>query len=143
LTQVERISAQLKPEIADRRVEVVGSADTVAVRLLSTSFPSARSALSKAEEPLIKRIAQALDKEPGTIRVIGYTDNIGSSTNNNELSKARAESAMKMLRQDLTNPERVSAEGRGSADPIAPNDTREGRAKNRRVEFQLPAEKPP
>ena len=132
---------RLLPLIADHRVEVVGSPEIVAVRLLNAPFPSARAALAKTEAPLIKRIAQALDKEPGTIRVIGFTDNVGSNTNNDELSKARAESVMKMLQQDLTNPERVSAEGRGAANPIASNATTEGRAQNRRVEFQLPAEK--
>ncbi|MBX4378133.1 OmpA family protein, partial [Mycobacterium tuberculosis] len=56
---------------------------------------------------------------------------------NYELSLARAESVQKMLQAHLADPNRVKAQGRGEMDPIAPNNTPENRARNRRVEITL------
>jgi type VI secretion system protein ImpK len=58
-------------------------------------------------------------------------------TSNTELSLARAEAVTAMLRKSLLRPDRVSAEGRGEVDPIAPNGTAAGKAMNRRVEITL------
>lgn len=145
LTQVERVSALLKQDITERRVEVIGSPETVTVRLLNVSFPSSRATLSSAETPLMTRVAAALDKEPGAIRVIGHTDNvaIGATSafaNNQELSEKRAESAAQMLKRFLSSPDRVTSEGRGATKPVASNATAEGRTQNRRVEVEIPAE---
>ncbi|MCJ2077069.1 type IVB secretion system protein IcmH/DotU [Methylobacterium sp. E-016] len=145
LTQVQRISAILQRDIADRRVEVVGTPTIVAVRLPAASFPSASAALPASDAPLIERIATALNREPGQILVTGYTDNIPAVAtslirSNLELSKARATSVAAMLKPYLSDPNRIGVAGRGEDDPIAPNTTPEGRARNRRVEMQIPAE---
>lgn len=144
-TQIQRISAVLRDDIRNQRIQVIGTPKTVAVRLLGASFASSRVALSELEAPLIKRVASALDKEPGPIRIIGYTDNVPVSAgsamgNNKKLSEARARTTAEMLKRYLTTPDRVSYEGRGDANPIASNATAEGRASNRRVEFEIPAE---
>ena len=70
----------------------------------------------------------------------GYTDGIPSSgrgryKTNLELSVARAEGVQAVLNDLITDPSRMSVDGRGEADPIATNDTREGQALNRRVEI--------
>jgi type VI secretion system protein ImpK len=54
------------------------------------------------------------------------------------LSKARAERVGEIIRAGLTNPARVSTEGYGDAQPIASNDTAEGKSQNRRVEVVIP-----
>jgi type VI secretion system protein ImpK len=147
-TQIERISAFLADDIAKGNVEVVRSGDYVLIRMLRASFPSGGKDLSPTEDPLVGRIGQALNGEKGPILVIGHTDNVpvgaGSPLGDNmAISVARAKSAADMLRRHLSDPTRVGFEGRGETDPIASNATADGRARNRRVEFRIEAEKAP
>ena len=77
--------------------------------------------------------------------VIGYTDNapIGPElrgrgmTSNDELSQRRAESVVQFLVSRGVKSDLLTAQGRGEANPVAPNDTPQGRAKNRRVEISV------
>lgn len=147
-TQIERISEVLAAEIADQRIEVADLGDDVAVRMLKASFPVGGVELAAAEEPLMARIAAALDTERGRILVVGHTDNVPVGANsplgdNTAISVARARSAAEMLRRHVSEPSRVTFEGRGELDPIASNATAEGRARNRRVEILIPAEGKP
>jgi chemotaxis protein MotB len=79
------------------------------------------------------------------LMVSGYTDNapIGPTlrqqgvTSNQELSQKRAEAVMQYLVSQGVRPDLVSAQGFGDASPVAPNDTAQGRAQNRRVELSL------
>ena len=72
------------------------------------------------------------------IEIAGHTDNVGSPETNIKLSKERAESVRQYLLQTYGLPQNmVSAYGYGEAQPIAPNDTPEGRDKNRRVVFKI------
>ena len=92
--------------------------------------------------PIAKRIAEALQSETGDIRVVGHTDNVpmsgrGRFRNNEELSVARADSVADVIRPALEEPGRVEVIGAGPDDPVAGNDTPEGRAKNRRVEVLI------
>lgn len=144
-TQLQRIQAVLATEIGQGEVEAVAEGGDIVVRLLRASFPTGGPALSEAEAPMLRRIAAALDPEPGPITVVGHTDNVPISNasptrNNDTLSRDRAASAAAMLQRFLADPARVSFLGRGDAAPIASNGTAEGRARNRRVEFRIPAE---
>jgi len=67
----------------------------------------------------------------------GYTDSDGDEAYNKELSEKRALAARKYLIDAGISATRISAFGYGEADPIASNDTAEGRAENRRVEFEI------
>ena len=71
-----------------------------------------------------------------SIEVSGYADSTGAAAYNQTLSERRAESVRRALIDAGVDPARLSTRGYGSTHPIAPNDTRAGRAKNRRVEFQ-------
>jgi len=147
-TQIERISQTLGSDIAAGRIEVAELGGDVAIRMLAASFPVGGVELSKEEDPLIARIADALDAEAGRILVLGHTDNLPVGANsplrdNVAISVARARSAAQMLQRHIAAPTRVSYEGRGENDPIASNATPEGRARNRRVEFLVPAEQVP
>jgi chemotaxis protein MotB len=79
------------------------------------------------------------------IVVNGYTDNLPVGpelraqgiTSNLDLSSKRADTVVQYLVSQGVNPNLVSAQGFGDTNPIAPNDTPEGRAKNRRIEITL------
>ena len=72
-----------------------------------------------------------------TVDVIGHTDSVGSASYNQQLSEQRARSVAEYLATQQIIPERLLVAGRGESQPIASNDTPEGRAKNRRVEIQI------
>jgi chemotaxis protein MotB len=84
-------------------------------------------------------------KQQTKIQVNGYTDNVPIGpelmrqgiTSNQVLSQKRADNVMQFMISQGVNPSMVSAQGFGDADPVASNDTPEGRAKNRRVELTL------
>jgi chemotaxis protein MotB len=90
----------------------------------------------------LDKIADALDKIPYAVRVEGHTDNVPIQTrgfpSNWELSVARAVNVVKYFAEvSNIDPKRLSAVGYGESRPVASNDTRPNRAKNRRVEIFL------
>ena len=95
---------------------------------------------------LIARMAPILAPfQQTTIIVTGYTDNVPIGPelraqgveSNQQLSLKRAQTVANYLVSQRVNPNLVSARGLGDADPVAPNDTPQGRAQNRRVELTL------
>ena len=74
------------------------------------------------------------------IEIQGYTDSTGEEDYNVQLSQRRAESVMSYLVSRGIDPDRLTAKGYGSVNPVASNDTPQGRAKNRRVEFRAPTQ---
>jgi len=70
-----------------------------------------------------------------TMQIEGYTDNTGSEATNLKLSEDRAKSVRDFLETQGIAGARLTSSGKGPADPVAPNDTPEGRSKNRRVEI--------
>ncbi len=93
--------------------------------------------------PLAKRklddVAKALNdiEDEQSITVEGYTDSRGSEDNNRKLSEQRAQSVRSYLVQKGVPADRITAVGKGESDPVATNDTAEGRANNRRVEIVI------
>ncbi len=71
------------------------------------------------------------------VEIQGYTDSTGDESYNKDLSQYRAESIRDYLIRRGIKPERLITNGYGEQFPIASNSTREGRIKNRRVEFAL------
>jgi outer membrane protein OmpA-like peptidoglycan-associated protein len=71
------------------------------------------------------------------VEIGGHTDNIGRDATNLALSEERAKSVMSYLINKGISPSRITAKGYGESQPIAPNDTEDGRKKNRRVEFKV------
>ncbi|WP_058912969.1 DotU family type VI secretion system protein [Entomohabitans teleogrylli] len=132
----------LGQEIAEGLVAVRDEAHQSVVTLRGDGlFESGATHLRADWLPVIDRIAHAMNSVNGNILVSGYTDNVPVRSarfgSNWELSLARAESVAVRLRQRLNDPQRVTTAGRGESNPLAPNDTRENRALNRRVEITL------
>jgi chemotaxis protein MotB len=97
-------------------------------------------------KPIISDLARKLaPTQQQKIVVTGFTDNapVGPAlqregvTSNQILSQKRAEAVMQFLISQGVRPDMVVAQGRGEADPVAPNTTAQGRAKNRRVVLSL------
>lgn len=86
--------------------------------------------------PILDRFATTLNQNPvTTVTIIGHTDSTGTDAINNPLSLNRAASTRDYLVARGVAASRVVINGRGSHEPIADNNTVEGRAKNRRVEI--------
>jgi OOP family OmpA-OmpF porin len=94
--------------------------------------------LSEAALPLIDRLAEfAYDCRDQDIAVVGYTDATGPAEWNLQVSAARAQAVAALLIQRGVSADRLIVEGRGSQAPLADNGTVQGRARNRRIEFEL------
>ena len=72
-----------------------------------------------------------------TVHVVGYTDGIGTDAYNDKLSLRRADAVRDYLVSKGVDPKLIDTEGRGKRDPVADNKTKDGRAKNRRVEVKI------
>jgi outer membrane protein OmpA-like peptidoglycan-associated protein len=75
--------------------------------------------------------------EIGKVEIVGHTDNVGDRSRNKELSASRAAAVRAWLVKKGVAPARLVSSGLGDASPIAPNDTEQGRATNRRVDFNI------
>lgn len=101
-------------------------------------FDTGKSDLKPAAKENLKKMAEIMKKYPENIMTVqGYTDNTGSAKVNEVLSKKRAEAVRNTLIANGIPSETVTAQGLGSTNPVAENDTVEGRKKNRRVEIQV------
>lgn len=144
--QLERIRERLAPEIESGAVEVDRKNEWIFVRVGDLlQFRTGSADLETSFDELATAIANALDSEPGAIRVVGHTDSIpmsgrGQFKTNEELSLARATTVGEVMKGFVSDPSRVSVEGKGPTEPIADNATREGQARNRRVEIMIPRE---
>jgi len=132
----------LRTEIEQGLVSVRDEADQSVVTLNGDGlFASASTTVRSNYRAVLDRIAQAMNSVSGQIQVAGYSDNLPIRSvrfaSNYELSLARAESVRQILQSHLTQPERVTAEGRGENSPLVANDSSENRARNRRVEITL------
>ena len=106
--------------------------------IMHFNFAYKSTKLTKKDKFLLKPIIEYLKTHPkARVKIVGYTDSIGSKHYNKMLSLKRAMSVRDELIDNGISPDRLVVEGRGEESPIASNDTEEGRAKNRRVEFIL------
>lgn len=108
-------------------------------------FDSGRATLKDTGKEVLKKVADAIKGyDDKAIRIVGHTDNVPISGNlqkvfpsNWELSAARATTVVRFLQDTGIPPERLVATGRAEYAPVAPNDSPEGRQKNRRIEITL------
>jgi type VI secretion system protein ImpK len=139
---VPDIAGQLAGEIARGEVAVVDAAGRSTIVIRSDRlFASGSTRLEAGVEPVVLRVAAALDRVPGAILVTGHTDDVPIRTarfpSNWELSTERAATVVKLMSGRLKDPSRLRAEGLADSAPAAPNDSAANRARNRRVEIVL------
>lgn len=139
--EVEEFKQALESEIERGLIVVENQLNRIVIRIRERgSFPSGDATLNQDFVPILKKINEVLTQTDGLIAVAGHTDNIPISTSryrsNWELSTSRATSVVhELLRYNTIPPERFVLEGYADTRPLAPNDSAENRATNRRVEI--------
>ncbi|MEM7283535.1 MAG: MotB family protein [Pseudomonadota bacterium] len=143
LMEALRLKKELAKEIEEGKILVRAEGNRAIVHILERgSFASGRAAVKSDFIPVLKKIAGLISDSGDTIRVSGHTDNVPISTtrfrSNWELSASRAVSVAHELMVDkLIDESRFIINGHADTRPLAPNDSFENRAKNRRVDIAL------
>ncbi|MBO9426502.1 type IVB secretion system protein IcmH/DotU [Labrenzia sp. R4_1] len=122
-------------------LEITQAGPAVLLRMRA-QFDVAAASLRPEFEDLVVQVGTTLNDEGGDILVVGHTDSDPIRNNprfpsNWHLSVERAKSVAAVMQGLLDAPERITVEGRGADEPIAPNTSREGKAKNRRVDVYV------
>jgi chemotaxis protein MotB len=139
-----KLEESLKKELADKDVQISRLQDQLKVTVASEIlFPSGSAELSPEGVDVLRKVANAANRVQDEVRVDGHTDSDPIAPvlaqyypTNWELSTARAAVAVRTLEATGMVPaSRLSAVGYGDSRPVAPNDSAEGKAKNRRVEI--------
>ena len=108
----------------------------IKVKIENLFFATNKTVILPQSEQAMADLASFLLENPTvTIRITGHTDAVGSDEANQILSEGRANAVRADLIQRGVAAERIEAEGKGEKEPVADNDTEEGRQLNRRVEF--------
>ncbi len=103
----------------------------------SIQFASGKASIEYESYPLLDRIADAIARCPGNLRIEGHTDSTGEAFKNLDLSLRRADAVRMELTQRGVPRERLETEGFGDTRPLADNSTPAGRARNRRIEIRV------
>jgi chemotaxis protein MotB len=145
--QYRQLNQTMSTEIAGKQMHVTRLQDAIKVTINDELlFPSGGWEMPVDAQRTISKIVPTLaPRQQNRIMVNGYTDNVPIGpelmrqgiTSNQVLSQKRADTVMQFLISQGVKPSLVSARGLGEADPVASNDTPEGRAQNRRVELTL------
>lgn len=138
-----KIQQDLQEQISEGKLSVEMAGNNVVIRFPEEiAFPPGSDAISDELLPILARVTEALADEDGTIQVSGHTDDRPISTatikSNWELSTKRAVAVIHMIEQlGTVDPSQLTAVGYSDTRPIFPNDTVEGRGRNRRVEIAV------
>lgn len=134
--EVERGTDPLNPDDDFEEEEMLVVAVAAPIVLEGVVFRSGSAEVQPESEEILQKALNTLIAYPDMqVEIHGYTDNTGSRSLNMRLSLQRAEAVKQWLVDKGIEAERLTAKGFGPDNPIAPNDTREGRQQNRRIEF--------
>ena len=152
LKQTEQTAAQLaaskafqdkvkaaQQQFSSAEAQVLQQAGKVIIRLTDLRFAVGQHALNSSRFGMLNRVSEVIDTfAPAEVVIQGHSDTTGNAAANRDLSLARAEAVKDYLQAQRTStdgkPLTLRAEGLGDQQPVAPNKTASGRAKNRRVD---------
>jgi type VI secretion system protein ImpK len=123
--------------------QVVPYGQWIAIRIGSgILFESGQARVLPQFQQIANQLAEVVNAQSGPIRIVGHTDNQPLSPfnrfkDNQQLSVERANAVAALIQPKLSDPARIEVDGKGPDNPIAPNNTPEGRAQNRRVEVLI------
>ena len=140
----EMLERQLKREIADKQVKLeMAERGLVLTFVAEVLFDSGKADLKTQAQESLGKVASVIREKVADrgIGIEGHTDNepikVSGWKSNWELSTARATSVLHFLEQEGVDPHHLVASGYGEYHPVTPNDSSEGRRKNRRVEIVI------
>jgi outer membrane protein OmpA-like peptidoglycan-associated protein len=137
--KMDKQAEEMKKVLGDAEVRRVGEGIVIDFKE-KVLFGFDRSDLGANAATNLDKLINVLNKYPDTDnKILGHTDNKGTDAYNQGLSERRAASVSSYLKDHGISSSRVSTKGMGENDPIASNDTEEGRSQNRRVEFVITA----
>lgn len=136
---MDKQQAELRRQLANTGVTVTRQGDNIVLNMPSdVTFAYDRSDVQPQFYDVLNQVAQTLNQYPSTlVDVVGHADSTGSDEYNQGLSERRATSVAQYLVSRSVLPARLFVAGQGERQPIASNDTEQGRAQNRRVEIIL------
>ena len=139
-------AAQAEKEKADLRAQLLAqlnsilqtrdSARGLIVNMSDVLFDTGKFTLKPGAREKLAKISGIVLAHPGlNLQIEGYTDSVGSDEMNQQLSERRADSVRDFLAEQGVAGSAMAAKGFGKTQPVASNDTADGRQKNRRVEL--------
>ena len=137
--KMDKQAEEIEQQLADAEVERVGEGIKVTLKS-GLLFDTGKSVLKPAAQADLEQLAVTLNKYSGTVLLIeGHADSQGAEDYNQKLSEARAHAVASFLARSGVDISRFTILGYGESQPVASNDTPEGRAQNRRVEIAITA----
>jgi outer membrane protein OmpA-like peptidoglycan-associated protein len=138
--RMDKQAQKIDEALPGAEVERVGEGIKLTLGENSVNFDLNKSSLTSRAKANLDRLVPVFNEYPDTdIQIYGYTDSTGAADYNLSLSEKRAQSVRDYLVGKGLKSSRFATIGRGVADPIADNATKDGQSKNRRVEFAITA----
>ncbi|MBF6641109.1 OmpA family protein [Flavobacterium sp. J49] len=139
-TKMDKQAREIETALPGAQVERVGEGIKLTLGENAVRFDTNKSSLTPTAKANLDKLVPVFNQYPDTnIQIYGYTDSTGTPEYNLTLSDQRAASVKAYLSSKGLSSTRFVTTGLGIADPIATNDTPEGRSQNRRVEFAITA----
>jgi outer membrane protein OmpA-like peptidoglycan-associated protein len=138
--KMDKQAREIDNAVPGAEVERVGEGIKLTLNENAVRFDTNKSTLTPAARGNLDKLVTVFNQYPDTdIVIYGYTDSSGPADFNLKLSEQRAASVKNYLDGKGIKRVRITVQGMGIADPIASNETAEGKSKNRRVEFAITA----
>lgn len=138
--KMDKQAREIETAVPGAQVERVGEGIKLTLGENAVRFDTNKSTLTAGAKANLDKLVPVFNQYPDTnIQIYGYTDSTGTPEYNLKLSGERAASVRSYLAGKGISSSRFNTTGMGIADPIASNETVEGRSQNRRVEFAITA----
>ena len=136
LVKVEK--EQEKEQVSEAPKKEIPKKVTVVMDERALLFDFDKSVVKEQYVPILRNVIDYMVANNYDVTIVGHTDSKGSELYNEKLAMRRANSVKEKLLELGLSPDRiVGLEGRGELEPVASNETEEGRSQNRRIEFNL------
>lgn len=131
---VEEMKQEMEADASTMAAEIE---KTGSVAVYGINFETGKATLTPDSENVLQEVLALMKQQPAwRFEVQGHTDNVGTKAANQTLSDQRAGAVVAWLVKSGVEKERLTSKGYGDTQPVAPNATEDGRAKNRRVELK-------